>query len=202
MSAVRDDPAADPFVADLRRERDEALAREAAIGEILQIINKSPGDLGPVFDAMLEKATNLCEASFGILWNFTGEFAVAGALHQVPAAYAELCSTPFHPSPGSGPARMMRGEATLAIADLNEYPPYQAGDALTRAIVDLAGARSVVIAPLRKDAQTLGAITLYRQEMRPFSDKQIALLESFAAQAVIAMENARLLTETRERTRD
>jgi hypothetical protein len=144
-------------------ERDEALAQQAAMAEILDIINTSPSDLAAVFDAMLEKATNLCEASFGILWNFAGEFAVAGALNQVPAAYAELCRAPFRPSPGSGPARMMRGEATLAIADLNIYPPYQAGDALTRAIVDLAGARSVVIAPLRKDAQTLGAITLYRR---------------------------------------
>jgi len=205
--AMPDDAQVDPRQAleALRREldtrtaeRDEALAQQAAMAEILDIINTSPSDLAAVFDAMLEKATNLCEASFGILWNFTGEFAVAGALHQVPAAYAELCRTPFRPSPGSGPARMMRGEASLAIADLNEYPPYQAGDALTRAIVDVAGARSVVIAPLRKDARTLGAITLYRQEVRPFSDKQIALLENFAAQAVIAMENARLLTETRE----
>jgi GAF domain-containing protein/HAMP domain-containing protein len=179
-------------------ETREALEQQTATAEVLQVINSSPGDLAPVFDAMLEKATTLCEASFGILWNFTDEFALAGALHQVPAAYAELCRAPFRPSPGSGPARMMRGETSFAIADLTEYPPYRAGDALTRALVDLAGARSVVIAPLRKDSATLGAITLYRQEVRPFTEKQIALLQNFAAQAVIAMENARLLTETRE----
>ena len=121
MSAIREDSAADPWaiVADLRRERDEALAREAAMAEILQIINRSPGDLAPVFDAMLEKATNLCEASFGILWNFTGEFAVAGALHQVPAAYAELCSTSFRPSPGSGPAHPAGLQLSPQRADVN-----------------------------------------------------------------------------------
>jgi GAF domain-containing protein/nitrogen-specific signal transduction histidine kinase len=179
-------------------EQREALEQQTATAEVLQVINASPGDLAPVFDAMLERATTLCDASFGILWDFDGEFARAGALHQVPSAYAELCRAPFRPSPGSGPARIMRGEDTFAIADLSEYAPYQAGDTLTQAIVDLAGARSVVIAPLRNEAATLGAITLYRQEVRPFSEKHITLLQNFAAQAVIAMENARLITETRE----
>jgi GAF domain-containing protein len=182
----------------LLTETREALEQQSAAAEVLGVINSSPGNLAPVFDAMLEKATRLCEASFGILWSFTGDLAVAGALYQVPEAYTELCRTPFRPSPGSGPARMMRGEGGFALTDLAEYPPYLAGDALTRAIVDLAGARSVVIEPLRKDSITLGAITLYRQEVYPFTDKQIALLQNFAAQAVIAMENARLITETRE----
>jgi hypothetical protein len=145
-----------------KAERDEALEQQTATAEVLQVINSTPGDLTPVFDAMLEKATRLCEASFGILWNFTGDLAVAGALHRVPEAYAELCRAPFHPSPGSGPARMMRGENGFALADVAEYSPYLSGDELTRAIVDLAGARSVMIEPLRKDGVTLGAITLYR----------------------------------------
>jgi GAF domain-containing protein len=182
----------------LLTETREALEQQTATAEVLQVINSSPGDLAPVFDAMLEKATRLCEASFGILWSFSGDLAVAGALYRVPESYAKLCRVPFRPSPGSGPARMIQGENGFALADVAQYPPYLAGDELTRAIVDLAGARSVVIEPLRKDDVTLGAITLYRQEVRPFTDKQVALLQNFAAQAVIAMENARLLTETRE----
>ena len=179
-------------------EQREALEQQTATAEVLQVINASPGDLTPVFDAMLEKATRLSNADFGILWNFEGDLAKAGALHRVPTAYAEMIRAPFRPSPESGPARMMRGEGTFVIDDLLEFPPYRAGDALVRAIVDLAGARSVVISPLRKDDVTLGAITIYRQEVRPFTEKQIALLENFAAQAVIAMENARLITEQRE----
>ena len=178
-------------------EQQDALDQQTATAEVLGVINASPGDLAPVFDAMLEKATRLCAADFGILWNFDGELAKAGALHRVPTAYAEMVRAPFRPSPESGPARMMRGEGTFVVADLLELPAYHAGDALVRAIVDLAGARSVVITPLRKDAVTLGAITIYRQEVRPFTEKQIALLENFAAQAVIAMENARLIDEIR-----
>ena len=178
-------------------EQQDALEQQTATAEVLGVINASPGNLAPVFDAMLEKATRLCEADFGILWNFDGELAKAGALHRVPTAYAEMVRAPFRPSPESGPARMMRGEGTFVVADLLELPAYHAGDALVRAIVDLAGARSVVITPLRKDAVTLGAITIYRQEVRPFTEKQIALLQNFAAQAVIAMENARLIDEIR-----
>jgi GAF domain-containing protein len=184
--------------AQLITETREALEQQTATAEVLQVINASPGDLAPVFDAMLDKAVRLCDAAFGILWVFDGEFTRAGALHEVPEAYAELIRTPFRPSPESGPARVMRGAGTIAIADVMALPGYAGGDFLVRSIVDLAGARSIVIVPMRKDGVTLGAITTYRTEVRPFGDKQIALLENFAAQAVIAMENARLITETRE----
>ena len=180
----------------------DALEQQTATAEVLGVINASPGHLAPVFDAMLEKAIRLCESDFGILWKFDNGRAIAGALHQVPEAYAELIREPFEPSPESGPARMMRGDATFVVGDLLEFPPYQAGDTLVRAIVDLAGARSVVIAPLRNDAATIGAITIYRTAVRPFTEKQIAVLENFAAQAIIAMENARLLDELRQRTEE
>jgi GAF domain-containing protein len=181
-------------------ERDESLQRETATAEVLQVINASPGDLAPVFDAMLEKGLRLCDAAFGMLWTYDGEVWEAVALRQVPPDYAAfLGGGPHRPTAGTAHGRISRGEHLVHIADVAAEELYRAGDDPHRSrLVELAGARTFLVVPMRNDEKLLGAFSLYRREVRPFTDKQIALLQNFAAQAVIAMENARLLTETRE----
>jgi len=187
-------------VAEARAERDESEAQKAAIAEVLGVINSSPGDLAPVFDAILERAMRLCEAAFGVLWAYEGGRYRAAAVRGAPPAFAEFLHEPLQPHyhPGTGLERALRGENLVINDDMSSEEAYQSSDPMRRAIVDLGGARSHVLVALRKDEALLGAITIYRQQVRPFSDKQIALLQNFAAQAVISMENARLITETRE----
>jgi two-component system NtrC family sensor kinase len=141
----------------------------------------------------------MCDASFGILWTYDGECFHAAALRNVPAPYAEfLTRAPYQPEPEGAHGRIVNGESFIRITDVADTELYRSGDPFRRALVDLGGARSGIAVALRKDDTLLGMFIIYRQEVRPFSNKQIALLQNFAMQAVIAMENARLLTETRE----
>jgi GAF domain-containing protein len=180
-------------------ETREALEQQTATAEVLGVINSSPGDLAPVFDAMLEKVTRLCEASFGIANTYDGDRFRTAALHGVPEPLAELWLSAAPPPPANGPlARIASGEDVVHIEDFATSPGYLAGEPRPRAMVELGGAHSYVAVALRKDGKLLGTLAAYRQEVRPFTDKQIGLLQNFAAQAVIAMENARLISETRE----
>jgi two-component system NtrC family sensor kinase len=180
-------------------ETREALEQQTATAEVLQVINSSPGEVIPVFDAMLERAVRLSEAAFGIMNVYDGEQFRVVALRGVPEGFMEeWTSTPPLPGPHNALSRMVNGEDVVDIEDLSSYQSYLAGDPRTRSLVEIGGARSILAVALRKDGALLGTLTTYRQEVRPFSGKQIALLQNFAAQAVIAMENARLMTETRE----
>src|SRR5215469_10938563 len=198
MSATPDSLLANPEqrIADLERqlveckaERDEALQRETATAEVLQVINSSPGDLSPVFDAMLDKAMRLCGAAFGVLNTFDGERFHLGSNRYLPATYADFrAHNPPNvgPEPGTLHRRILEGERVVHIVDLKQEAAYRGGNPSRRALVDLGGARTGIAVALRKDEALLGFIVIYRQEVRPFTDRQIALLQNFAAQAVVA----------------
>ena len=181
------------------RELEESLRQQAAIAEILKVISSSAGDLQPVFKSILANATRICQARFGICSLFEGAAHRIVALHNVPPALLEkIPSGLIHPHPKSGLGYMIRTHRLSKIADVRTEPPYLEHDPAVVALADIGGARSIVNVPMVKDDKLIGVIGIYRQEVKPFSDKEVELVHSFASQAVIAVENARLLKDLRE----